>query len=182
MDPMQQEQIKQAQLQSQAQQGLGTPPPAPFEYTPNVVHEKGKAFIAENIDAAQRALQEKAQAQSGQQGYAGRQGDPSAGVQGNPEGDPAHPNTGWNPSSPEAHEMNVQLADRIKSGQLDIKTAMIAIQNPEVAPEIKQALGQIIQQSQTSGGSNAVAQGQPEQGMQPQEQAPQAGLGQVPQQ
>jgi hypothetical protein len=116
-------------------------------------------------------------AEQQQQGYAGYRGDQTAGVNtGNPQqgGDVAHPNAGWSPSSPEAHQLNVQLAERIKSGAIDPKTAMIALQHPEVSPEVKQALSMIVQQAQV--GSAPQGGGSP---VEPQMQGAPQGLGSV---
>lgn len=184
MDPIQQQQVlaqqpqlQQAQMQSQAAQGLGTPPQAPFEYKENPAMALMSAHVGDQMekraaDKEQQALAARAQADQASGGYAGRKSD--AGV---PIGaDAQHPNTGWSPASPEAHNMNIQLAERIKSGQLDPRTAMIAMQSPDVAPEIKQALAVIVQQAQVGGSQQPVAlepqvQGQAEAG---------AGLGSVP--
>jgi hypothetical protein len=162
--------MQQAQMASQAQQGLGTPPQAPFEYQANPTLAKANSSIASTIDAQQQKLAALSQAQT-QQGYAGYHGDPTAGVQtgSTQQGNVAHPNVGWTPASPEAHQLNIQLAERIKNGSIEPQTAMLALQHPEVSPEIKMALSQIVQQSQAGGSGNTV-QTQP------------AGLGQVQQQ
>ena len=157
---MQPSQLQQAQLQSQAAQGLGTPPPPPFDYTENPSTGLMKSHVADQLAARaeskeQAALAARAQADQASGGYAGRTSDPGATV-GSTSQDP---NAGWKPSSPEAHNMNIQLADRIKSGQLDPRTAMIAMQSPDVAPEIKQALASIVQQSQSSGSGQPQQQG-----------------------
>lgn len=144
------DQIAQAQMQTQAAQGLGTPPPPQFEYKPN----PSMALMDQHIAAQQEQLATKMANQKQTQGYAGYRGDPTAGVQtGSVQqgGEQLHPNTGWSPSSPEAHQLNVQLADRIKSGSIDPNTAMIALQHPEVSPEVKQALSVIVQQAQAGG-------------------------------
>jgi len=185
MDPIeqqrvlgQQEQIQQAQMQAQAQQGLGTPPPAPFEYKENPSMGLMNAHVGDQLekraqDKQQQALAARAEADKATGGYAGYKADPSATVGGS---DAEHPNTGWAPSSPEAHNMNVQLAERIKSGQLDPHTAMIAMQSPDVSPEIKQALSVIVQDAQSGG----MPQEQPSE-PQMQGQAPTGnGLGSVP--
>jgi hypothetical protein len=153
-------QLQQAQLQSQAAQGLGTPPPPPFEYTENPSTVLMKAHVADQLSKMaeskeQAALAARAQADQAVKGYAGRTSDPDAGV-GSVSQDP---NAGWRPSSPEIHNMNVQLASRIKSGQLDPRTAMIAMQSPDVAPEIKQALAAIVQQAQSGVNSQSQQQG-----------------------
>jgi hypothetical protein len=154
------EQLKQMQIASQAQQGLGTPPPPPFEYEPNSNLQKGKELINASIDKEQQAMAAKAAQANEQQGYAGYRGDPSAGVA---TGTSGHPNEGWNPNSPEAHQLNIQLADRIKSGTIDPRTAMIALQHNDVSPEIKQALSQIVQQTQ-NGNIQSEPQEVPQQG------------------
>jgi multidrug efflux pump subunit AcrA (membrane-fusion protein) len=156
----QQSQLQQAQLQSQAAQGLGTPPPPPFDYTENPSTGLMKAHVADQLAARaeskeQAALAARAQADQASGGYAGRTSDPGATVGSASQG----PNAGWTPSSPEAHNMNMQLADRIKSGQLDPRTAMIAMQSPDVAPEIKQALAAIVQQAQSGGSGQPQQQG-----------------------
>lgn len=139
------DQLQQAQMQQQASQGLGTPPPPPFEYKEN----PSMALMSAHIANQQQALAAKMAAEQNPQGYAGYKGDPTAGVQtGSVQGDQSHPNAGWTPASPEVHNLNVQLADRIKSGSIDPRTAMIALQHPDVAPEVKQALSQIVQQVQ----------------------------------
>jgi hypothetical protein len=168
------EELAQAQMASQAQQGLGTPPPAPMEYQVNQIHEDGKKLMAMNIadqmqkkaeSKEQEALALRAQADTAG-GYAGYRGDPTANAQSGVPVDAQHPNTGWQPSSPEAHQLNVQLAERIQSGSVDAQTAVLAMQHPDVAPELKQALSVIAQQGQ-QGQSQAPVE-------------PQGGLGQVP--
>ena len=184
MDPIaqqralaQQPQLQEAQMQAQAQQGLGTPPPPPFEYKENPSVALMNMHVTDQLESKaaakeQAALAARAEADKASGGYAGRQSDAGAGV----GSDSQHPNAGWQPSSPEADNMNVQLADRIKSGQLDPRTAMIAMQSPDVAPEIKQALAMIVQQAQ-GGGSGQEAMPEP----QMEGQAPSgAGLGSVP--
>ena len=180
--PEQMAQMQQMQAQ-QGQQGLGTPPPEQFDFKPNVVKDKAEMLIAgKTTDQIQKraegkeqeALAARAEADkaAGQQGYAGYRGDASAGVN---EGQDAHPNDGWSPSGEEAHQLNINIADRIKSGQMDPKTAtMLAVHHPEVSPEIKQALVQIIQQAQIG----AEQQGGSEQQMEP--QSMDAGLGNMP--
>lgn len=147
---MQDPSVQQAQMMAQAQQGLGTPPPAPYEYQENPSMQLMKTHVADQMQARaaskeQEALALRAKAEEAG-GYAGYRSDPTAGsVGGSTE------QIGWQAPSEQAHQMNIQIADRIKSGQIDLQTAQIAIQHPDVAPEIKAALGQIIQQSQTSG-------------------------------
>ena len=172
---MQDPAVQQAQMAAQAQQGLGTPPPAPYEYQENPSMQLMKTHVADQMQARaeakeQEALAIRAKAEEAG-GYAGYRGDPSAGVGGGSNGQGA-----WQAPSEQAHQMNIQIADRIKSGQIDIQTAQIAIQHPDVAPEIKAALGQIIQQSQTGGSpvepQQMAAQGAPMPGG--------SGLGSVP--
>jgi hypothetical protein len=168
----------QAQAQMQAQQaqqgqvgpqGLGTPPPPKFEYTPNAVAKPGEELMRQNIaDQMQKKADSKSQEAMALQakadqigGFAGYKSDPSA-VQ------PQGPNGDWQPSSPEAHQLNIRLAEKIKDGTIDPQTAALAMQHPEVAPEIKQALAQIAQQGGFAGQQQQQApQGQP------------AGLGQM---
>jgi len=121
-------------------------------------------------DAADAAKAQAEQQSTG--GYAGYKADPSAGV----GVDAQHPNAGWNPASEEAHQLNVKVAEGIKSGQVTAETAQVLISHNELAPEIKQALGQIIQQAQVSG---SVQQQAPEQQMPSQGQEI-SGLGSVP--
>ena len=153
---MQDPAVQQAQMAAQAQQGLGTPPPAPYEYRPNPSMDLMNAHVSDQIQKLaeskqQQAMALKAKAQEAG-GYAGYKSDPSAGMANGVGSDVAgHPNAGWSPSSAEAHQLNINIADRIKSGQMDAQTAQLAIQHPEVAPEIKQALAQIIQQAQAGG-------------------------------
>lgn len=173
MNPEQQQQLEQAQMQSQAAQGLGTPPPPPFEYKRNPSMD----LMDQHVTAQQQALAAKMVADQQQQGYAGYRGDQTAGVNtGNPQqgGDAAHPNAGWSPSTPEAHQLNMQIAEKIKDGSIDPKTAMIALQHPEVSPEVKQALSMIVQQAQVGG---VVQQGGSP--VEPQMQGAQQGLGSV---
>ncbi len=160
MIPQQQDpRIAQAQMAAQAQQGLGTPPQQEFEYKRNPSMD----LMDSHVSSQQQALAAKMAQEQGQQGYAGYRGEAMP-VQGQA---PAQQEQGWTPPSPEAHQMNVQLADRIKSGQLDPNTAMIAMQHPDVAPEIKQALSQMMQ-------AQSVGQSEPQM-----QAAPTAGLGQV---
>ena len=139
MNPQAQDpRIAQAQIASQAQQGLGTPPAQDFEYKRNPSMDLMDAHVSKQ----QQELASKMAQEQGQQGYAGYRGEPEvAQTVGGSEGQ----NQGWVPPSPEAHQMNMQLAERIKSGTLDPNTAMIAMQHPAVAPEIKQALAQMMQ-------------------------------------
>ena len=163
MTPQQQDpRIAQAQMAAQAQQGLGTPPQQEFEYKRNPSMDLMDAHVSKQ----QQALAAKMAAEQGQQGYAGYRAGPEAAMQQQARGSNVQ-QQGWTPPSPEAHQMNMQLAERIKSGQLDPQTAMIAIQHPAVAPEIKQALSQMMQ-------AQSVGQ------LEPQIQvAPDSGLGQV---
>lgn len=182
MDPIeqqrvlaQQDQIKQAQMQTQAQQGLGAPPAAPFEYKENASTGLMNAHVSDQLEKRaeqkqQQALAARAEADKATGGYAGYQSDAMAGQEAQ------HPNTGWEPSSEEAHNMNIQIADRIKNGSLDTQTAMIAMQNPEVSPEIKQALSVIVQQAQADGSGQQMAPEQVSAGL----EQPQAGLGSIP--
>jgi hypothetical protein len=149
--------------------GLGTPPQQ-FEYQQNPSIDLMKAHVA----LQQQQLAQQAAQQNQQRGYAGYQSDQTAGIAtGNPvsgsngQEDGAsqqHPNAGWSPSSPEAHQLNIQLADRIKTGTIDPKTAMLAVQSPEVSPEIKQALVAIIQQAQQAQQGGQIGQPMPQQG------------------
>lgn len=155
--------------------GLGSPPQQ-FDYQQNPSMDLMKAHVA----VQQQELAAKAAQQNQQQGYAGYQGDPTAGVAtGNPTsgsngqgaGDQQqHPNVGWTPNSEQAHQLNIQLADRIKTGTIDPKTAMLAVQSPDVSPEVKQALVSIIQQAQQAQQGGQIGQGipQPQGGGQPQ--------------
>jgi hypothetical protein len=141
------EELAQAQMQAQAQQGLGTPPPPQFEYTPNAVAKTGeelmKQGMAEQMQKKADSKSQEAMALQAQadkiSGFAGYKSDPSA-VQ------PQGPNGNWQPSSPEAHQLNMRLAEKIQGGSIDPQTATLAMQHPDVAPEIKQALSQISQQ------------------------------------
>ena len=144
--------IAQAQIAAQAQQGLGTPPQQEFEYKRNPSMDLMDAHVSKQ----QQMLAAKMASEQGQQGYAGYRGEamPVQGQQVPVQGQ------GWTPPNPEAHQMNVQLADRIKSGKLDTNTAMIAMQHPDVAPEIKQALSQMMQ-AQSAGQSEPQVQGVP---------------------
>lgn len=195
MTPSQQQAMQVVQAQQAAQQaqqqpqqgvangGLGSPP-QPFDYQPNPSIDLMKAHVANQ----QQALAAQAAQQNQQQGYAGYQSDNTAGiVNANPQSDPnaqqpaqannaPHPNTGWVPNSQEAHQLNIQIADRIKTGTLDPKTAMLAVQSPDVSPEVKQALVSIIQQAQQAQQGGQIGQGmpQPQQGGQ---QQPQGGPG-----
>lgn len=175
----QQNQLAMAQMQSQAQQGLGTPPPPPFQYKEN----PSTALMAANVgdqlekraaDKEQQALAARAQADQATGGYAGR-----GTAQGTTDAD--HPNTGWSPSSPEAHNMNIQIANRIKDGSIDPHTAIIAMQSPDVSPEIKQALSVIVQQYQAGGSPQQQVPDQQGQGQQmAMSQQQSAGLGSPP--
>lgn len=158
MIPQQQDpRIAQAQMAAQAQQGLGTPPQQEFEYKRNPSMDLMDAHVSKQ----QQALAAKMAEEQGRQGYAGYRGEAMP-----VQRQDSVQEQGWTPPSPEAHQMNVQLADRIKSGRLDPNTAMIAMQHPDVAPEIKQALSQMMQ-------AQSVGQSEP-QGV-----ALGAGLGQV---
>jgi hypothetical protein len=203
MTPSEMQAVKTMQANAQAQQaqqaqgqpdangqngvangGLGTPPQQ-FEYQQNPSIDLMKAHVA----LQQQQLAQQAAQQNQQQGYAGYQGDQTAGVAtGNPvsgsngqqDGSAQqHPNVGWSPSSPEAHQLNIQLADRIKNGAIDPKTAMLAVQSPEVSPEIKQALVGIIQQAQQAQQGGQIGQPMPQpggQGLNPSGPMPQPSL------
>ena len=162
MIPQQQDpRIAQAQMAAQAQQGLGTPPQQEFEYKRNPSMDLMDAHVSKQ----QQELAAKMAQEQGQQGYAGYRAESEAPAV--PVGGSNGQGQGWTPPSPEAHQMNVQLAERIKSGQLDPSTAMIAMQHPDVAPEIKQALSQMMQ-------AQSVGQSEPQMAV-----ASGSGLGQV---
>lgn len=170
MDPIQEQQMQMAQGQG----GLGTPPPPPFEYKENPSTALMNAHVGDQLQKRaeskeQEALKARAEADASNGGYAGYKSEPSANV---------GQQNGWAASSPEVHNMNLQLADRIKSGQLDMSTAMIALQSNDVAPEIKQVLSQMVQKAQASQQMEMPS----EQAMQGQQVANAGGLGELPQQ
>lgn len=146
--------------------GLGTPPPPKFEYQPNPSSELMRQRTIEQINQradaqnqaalANRAAAERMQAQGG---YAGHGNSPSVLAGGSNGGAAVNPNEGWTPSSPEAHQLNIALAEQIKSGAIDPQTAMSAIQSEDVSPEIKQVLASIVN---SSSGSNGMEQGIPQ--------------------